>query len=168
MQEKKETYLFHSIHSFLQQKYLSKPVYFTVKIDFIMNFKLCLFELSDNDGTDNVVFKQCLSVIFFSPSLPPFPMPPSSLLSHLFSSLFILSLILDWEPFKGSTKIKGRINYLKLTASVPHHCQDRKLQPQKKQSKTDTVLTHLCRESSPRELQLPGIVHRFLDREIFL
>ena len=28
---------------------------------------------------------------------------------------------------KGSTKIRGRINYLKLTASVPHPCQDRKL-----------------------------------------
>lgn len=132
-----------------------------------MNFKLCLFVLRDNGGTDNVVFKQCfVSDLFFPLSLlSPCPHLPFLL---IFSVLFILSMVLDWEPFKGSTKIRGRINCLKLTASVPHHCQDRKLQPQKKQSKTDRVLTYLCRESSPRELQLLGIVYRFLDREIFL
>lgn len=116
-----------------------------------------------------VVFKACFVrvfvFVFFSPSLSlPYaysPHPP--FLS--FHSLFLLSF-LDEEPSKGRAKIRASINCPKLTVSVPHHGQARKLQPQKKQSKTDTILTHLCRQSHWK-LRLPGIVYQFLAIEIF-
>lgn len=133
-----------------------------------MSFKLCHFKSSDKDCTDNVGFQVVFCQLSFFSSLSPFRVPESSLPSRLFNSLFLLSLILDWEPFKCSAQIWGRINCLKLTVFVAHCCQARRLQPQKKQEKTDTILMHLCRQSHRRKLQLPAIVYKFLDIEIFL
>lgn len=133
-----------------------------------MNFKLCHFKSSDNNCTDNIGFQVafCVSDLFFCSCLSPFPVSSSSLPSCLSNSFFLLSLILDQEPFQCSAKIRGRSDgFNSLRAALLPRWE---LQPQKKQSETNTITMLLGRESPQRKLRLPGILCKHLDIKNFL